>query len=330
MWRRAWLGWVVVAGCSLDPVRTSAPYEAPPEPAFRGPGVWIPAEGTRAAPVAVVLQRSGVVASTDALASFEGERVLFTQGGNLCSADADTGAMETDVGTGDDSGDTGRVGGTWTGPGEQTLAGSGPGDEVLVVRDGRVRRVTLPAGEVAGVEVGDDVLDARIVAGGVAAVRGDGTVAFEGGAVVPLPGPVVSGFSLAVDGDALLVATADAVVRVDRAGAAVVAGGAEHVAVDRASGALARASTHGVAGDGWHWRADGEIRGLTSVGAAGVFAAWVDVGSDDRIELLDAATGEPLGTLDVRDGLRGFDGSAGGNLLLQVRGDEAVSWRLVR
>lgn len=327
MSRWFWLAGFVLTGCGGEPRLTREAGATPAAPAFRGPGAWLPAPDARTAPVGVVLQRSGVAATRGARAAADGERVLFTNGGNACASDADTGAMETDVPVGgDDSGDTGLVAGT-TEPGEARVVGSGD-DEALVVRGGALFRVHLPDGAVEAVPAGGEVLDARLVPGGVAALRADGAVSFPGGSVVHLPTTIASGAALAVDGAALLVATPDVVLRVDGAGATPIAGGALRIAADPASGVIARASERAVVGGGWRWAAPGRIEGLAAVDAASVFAVWVRSAGDDAIVLLDAASGEALGTLDVRDGLQGFDAAA--DLMIQVRPDEVVTWRVTR
>lgn len=324
--------WMLAAGCSLGPVRTSDPFvvsERPERvPEYRGPGEWRPAARTRAPAAHVSLIRSGIRTAGDATVSSSGRYVLFTQGQNVCASDTSTGVMTTDTDV-EDSGDTGFVGG-WGGPDGPEVAGSSADDGVLVIEDGELHRLDLSTGTFSQPGL-RDLVDAAALADGTAVgVRADGSVRFEDGAVVPTPANLTSGWDLAVDGASVLLATVDGVVRVDRAGARVVSEGAWFVAADPVSRTWVRGSELGLAAPGWTWRAPGVIRRVVDGGDTGTFLVRVDDGGDQRIHVLDAPTGEELGVLEVRDDLVGFDAADRGGVLLQVRREEAVTWHLER
>lgn len=334
MSRRVLFGaWWLGSGCSLDPVVTAAPDVDEPRTErageYYGPGEWRPAARTRARPAEVTIVRSGLVGAPDATVSASGALVLFVQGGNVCGAGTLTGSMESDVPIGGDSGDTG-VAESWNTDVDPTVPDSSPDEQALVLDQGTLVRVDL-AGSGAVPTGLTDLVDAVVLADGSAAgLAADGTVRFEDGTVVATPLNLVSGWDLAVAGDALLAATVDAVVRVDRAGAHVVAEGAWFVAADPVSGAWVRGSERGLVGPSWTWRAPGAVVDVLDGGDTGTFLVRVSADGDQRVHVLDAPTGEELGVLELRDDLARFDASEVGGVLFQLRAREGVTWRLER
>lgn len=325
---RRWIGVgaLAVIGCDEPHVQTSAPYRPPAGASpLDGPGDWLPAADPRSPSVDVALEHEGLDAPVGARAAFDGESILFAEEATLQAVDLTDRSLSTFAAV---SWGPSTDGANRSPP--LTLAAVGPVGDAVVFSEGFAIQVGPFDGLPRLVPLTGELIDARLVAGGVAVLTRSGEVQFEGGGGAWIGEREVAQWSMVTHGDAVYVATPDAVHRVERSGGEEVADGARHLAVDQQTGLLARATLHRVESDEWSVTVDGDVRGLVSIGAAGVFAAWVDREGDDLVELLDARTGEELGTLDVRDGMRALDGSAGGDLLLQVRGDEAVTWRVRR
>jgi hypothetical protein len=334
--RRAWAVVWLVAGCgSQDPdLYDSITYETVEslpqgsvngEGQLRGPGQWYPHPGASAQAVDISLVTSGLMRGETTRANGRGDHVTFVLGGNACEVDATTGNMDTDT----------QVAGSDIEVNDVRSNG-----DFLVVTTTGVYEVS-PDGlggfmnRAADVDslLGGEFSAARYVGDEVFAVTPGCEVQLPDQGRVALSPEVCDDLELASTGDALVLASAGGTLLVDELGAVVIDPlPSQHVATVGPSVFVIEDTRVRALSGGWQHELGAEvvISDLLAAQDLGLVIVEVSVAGVREARVLDAWTGERLGHFELSEDTLGLDVSPQGGLLLQLRPDDAISWRITR
>jgi hypothetical protein len=326
--RRTWVLLGLLAGCG-GVERVSEPFDPgallgdPREPdgtRYRGPGRWT-ANPEAQVPVEISLITSGLMVGDSTRANGRGDHVTFMLGGNVCEVEATTGNMDTDTPTEGES------------PGVED--GEPTGNALLVSSTGIYELVPalgggpLTPGVVELVRKGS-FSTARYVGSEVFAVTTGCELDLLDGSRVALSLEVCD--EVAATDSALVFASDSGTLLADRDGSVVIDPlPSEHVTTVGASVFTLEDTRVRALSEGWQHElgADAVIIDLHSADDLGLVLVDLLVGERHEVQVLDAQTGEWLGTLELKQ-TDSVDVSPTGGLLLQLRGNDAVSWRIFR
>ena len=318
------VGWLAACTQGLPVTPDGSPnpgVEQPvqaPSPADQARG-WLPAESTESAPLTVEKAHWQPWQPDRIALNARGTYLTFRVDTNICHTRSDTGSMDSDLA--DPKG--GEVVDTI---GDAAVVASGHGVRLI----GPGTRETL---------VDVPTFDAVVTSDAVAYVTEDCMLEWVDGAPLDLTlrcaavdNPLVAaeGGVLAL-GDGIWFATPEAATLLD-------AEPAEYIAYDESTAMVAAVRGSVVSGlsldgDAPGWTVDlgtSVVLDLMSNPSVGVFAIERLHEGDRVVEMLDSATGEWLGTLDLRDGAEGIASAQASPTLASLTPRGIRVWALAR